>query len=223
LQQDPQEVSKGRKRRVVGTIVLLALALIILPQLFDGEGGYQPQVESRIPERPIITLLPQPQQSRPVMVGDVPSRAVVDNPTVAASASNASNSSEREPRIIEFPQSNQLSTAESQANTVAEAEIARDAEADANPSLNAAGLPDGWVVQLGTFGDLGNASTLLRELLADDYRAYERKSQRDGREMSTILVGPVIGRAEADRLLTELAAKLNLTPLVKRYEREELR
>jgi DedD protein len=223
LQQDPQEVSKGRKRRVVGTIVLLALALIILPQLFDGEGGYQPQVESRIPERPIITLLPQPQQSRPVMVGDVPSRAVVDNPTVAASASNASNSSEREPRIIEFPQSNQLSTAESQANTVAEAEIARDAEADANPSLNAAGLPDGWVVQLGTFGDLDNASTLLRELLADDYRAYERKSQRDGREMSTILVGPVIDRAEADRLLTELAAKLNLTPLVKRYEREELR
>ena len=223
MQQDPQEVSKGRKRRVVGTIVLLALALIIIPQLFDGEGGYQPQVESRIPERPIITLLPQPQQSRPVMVGDVPSRAVVDNPTVAASASNASNSSEREPRIIEFPQSNQLSTAESQANTVAEAEIARDAEADANPSLNAAGLPDGWVVQLGTFGDLGNASTLLRELLADDYRAYERKSQRDGREMSTILVGPVIGRAEADRLLTELAAKLNLTPLVKRYEREELR
>ena len=223
MQQDPQEVSKGRKRRVVGTIVLLALALIILPQLFDGEGGYQPQVESRIPERPIITLLPQPQQSRPVMVGDVPSRAVVDNPTVAASASNASNSSEREPRIIAFPQSNQLSTAESQANTVAEAEIARDAEADANPSLNAAGLPDGWVVQLGTFGDLGNASTLLRELLADDYRAYERKSQRDGREMSTILVGPVIDRAEADRLLTELAAKLNLTPLVKRYEREELR
>ena len=223
MQQDPQEVSKGRKRRVVGTIVLLALALIILPQLFDGEGGYQPQVESRIPERPIITLLPQPQQSRPVMVGDVPSRAVVDNPTVAASASNASNSSEREPRIIEFPKSNQLSTAESQANTVAEAEIARDAEADANPSLNAAGLPDGWVVQLGTFGDLGNASTLLRELLADDYRAYERKSQRDGREMSTILVGPVIDRAEADRLLTELAAKLNLTPLVKRYEREELR
>jgi cell division septation protein DedD len=84
-------------------------------------------------------------------------------------------------------------------------------------------LPDGWVVQLGTFGDLGNASSLLRELLADDYRAYERKSQRDGREMSTILVGPVIYRAEADLLLTELAAKLNLTPLVKRYEREELR
>ena len=223
MQQDPQEVSKGRKRRVVGTIVLLALALIILPQLFDGEGSYQPQVESRIPERPIITLLPLPQQSRPVMVGDVPSRAVVDNPAVAVSASNASDSSEREPRIIELPQSNQLSTAESQAGTVAEAEIARGAEADANPSLNAAGLPDGWVVQLGTFGDLGNASSLLRELLADDYRAYERKSQRDGREMSTILVGPVIYRAEADRLLTELAAKLNLTPLVKRYEREELR
>ena len=70
MQQDSQELSRGRKRRVVGTIVLLALALIILPQLFDGEGSYQPQVQSRIPERPIITLLPEPQQVRPVMVGE---------------------------------------------------------------------------------------------------------------------------------------------------------
>ena len=223
MQQDPQDVSKGRKRRVVGTIVLLALALIILPQLFDGEGSYQPQVESRIPERPVITLLPQPQQSRPVMVGDVPSRAVVESRAITDSANNSSTSGEPEPRIIEFPRSNQTSNEESGGITVALEKIAEGAKAGANPSLNAAGLPEGWVVQLGTFGDLGNASALLRELLAEGYRAYERKSQRDGREMSTILVGPVIDRAEADRLLAELAAKLDLKPLVKRYEREELR
>ena len=222
MQQDPQEVSKGRKRRVVGNIVLLALASIILPQLFDGEGGYQPQVESRIPERPIITLLPQPQQSRPVMVGDVPSRAV-DNLAVPVSAISTTTSGEREPRIIEFPLSNQIPNDGSGEITVASEKIAEGAKAGANPSLNAAGLPEGWVIQLGTFGDLGNASALLRELLAEGYRAYERKSQRDGREMSTILVGPVIDIAEADRLLAELAAKLDLKPLVKRYEREELR
>jgi cell division septation protein DedD len=41
--------------------------------------------------------------------------------------------------------------------------------------------------------------------------------------MSTILVGPVNDRAEADRLLAELAAALDLKPLIKRYEREVLR
>ena len=79
------------------------------------------------------------------------------------------------------------------------------------------------MVQLGTFGDLDNASKLLTDLLAKGYKAYERRSLRDEREMSTILVGPVIVRAEAERLLAELATALDLKPLIKRYEREVLR
>ena len=211
MQQDPQEASTGRKRRVVGTIVLLALALIILPQLFDGEGSYQPQFESRIPERPIITLLPQPVQSRPVMAGDTPI------PSVATTG----EPSETRPRVIEFPQTEQTSS--SGVSNTAPAASADAIRSEARPTLNSAGLPEGWVVQLGTFGDLANANKLLRDLLADEYKAFERRSQRGGAEMSTILVGPVIDRTEADRLLVELAAKLNLKPLVKRYEREVLR
>ena len=222
MQQDPQEVSRGRKRRVVGTIVLLALALIILPQLFDGEGSYQPQVQSRIPERPIITLLPEPQQVRPAMVGDSQS------PSVTAEAQDEST----EPSLstkASMPTGRAVSD-----NASEPAEVSSEARSEASattvstetasrPTLNASGLPEGWVVQLGTFGDIDNASKLLADLLAKGYKAYERRSVRDAREMSTILVGPVIDRAEADRLLAELAAALDLQPLIKRYEREVLR
>lgn len=218
MQQDPQEVSRGRKRRVVGTIVLLALALIILPQLFDGEGSYQPQVQSRIPERPIITLLPEPQQVRPAMVGDSQS------PSISAEAQDEST----EPSL-----STQASMPTGRAvsdNASEPAEVSSEASATtvstetaSRPTLNASGLPEGWVVQLGTFGDIDNASKLLADLLTKGYKAYERRSVRDAREMSTILVGPVIDRAEADRLLAELAAALDLKPLIKRYEREVLR
>lgn len=228
MQQDPQEVSRGRKRRVVGTIVLLALALIILPQLFDGEGSYQPQVQSRIPERPIITLLPEPQQVRPAMVGDSQS------PSVTAEAQDEST----EPSLsTEASLSTQASMPTGRAvsdNASEPAEVSSEARSEASattvstetasrPTLNASGLPEGWVVQLGTFGDIDNASKLLADLLAKGYKAYERRSVRDAREMSTILVGPVIDRAEADRLLAELAAALDLKPLIKRYEREVLR
>ena len=212
MQQDPQEVSRGRKRRVVGTIVLLALALIILPLLFDGEGSYQPQVQSRIPERPIITLLPEPQQVRPAMVGDSQS------PSISAEAEDEST----EPSML-------IGRAVSD-NASEPAEVSSEASATtvstetaSRPTLNDSGLPEGWVVQLGTFGDIDNASKLLADLLAKGYKAYERRSVRDAREMSTILVGPVIDRAEADRLLAELAAALDLKPLIKRYEREVLR
>ncbi len=207
MQQDSQELSRGRKRRVVGTIVLLALALIILPQLFDGEGSYQPQVQSRIPERPIITLLPEPQQVRPVMVGESQS------PSANAEAEN-----------IELTESAVSNNASDPAEVNSAASVTNlSTDTDSRPTLNAAGLPDGWVVQLGTFGDLDNASKLLTDLLAKGYKAYERRSLRDEREMSTILVGPVIVRAEAERLLAELATALDLKPLIKRYEREVLR
>lgn len=207
MQQDSQELSRGRKRRVVGTIVLLALALIILPQLFDGEGSYQPQVQSRIPERPIITLLPEPQQVRPVMVGESQS------PSANAEAEN-----------IELTESAVSNNASDPAEVNSAASVTNlSTDTDSRPTLNAAGLPDGWVVQLGTFGDLTNASKLLTDLLAKGYKAYERRSLRDEREMSTILVGPVIVRAEAERLLAELATALDLKPLIKRYEREVLR
>ncbi len=212
MQQDPQEVSRGRKRRVVGTIVLLALALIILPQLFDGEGSYQPQVQSRIPERPIITLLPEPQQVRPAMVGDSQS------PSVTAEAQDEST----EPSLSSAPTGRAVSDNAREPDEVS-SEASAATEAAQRPTLNAAGLPEGWVVQLGTFGDIDNASKLLADLLAKGYKAYERRSVRDAREMSTILVGPVIDRAEADRLLAELAAALDLKPLIKRYEREVLR
>lgn len=218
MQQDPQEVSRGRKRRVVGTIVLLALALIILPQLFDGEGSYQPQVQSRIPERPIITLLPEPQQVRPAMVGDSQS------PSISAEAQDESTESSLSTQAS-MPTGRAVS-----GNASEPAEVSSEASATtvstetaSRPTLNASGLPEGWVVQLGTFGDIDNASKLLADLLTKGYKAYERRSVRDAREMSTILVGPVIDRAEADRLLAELAAALDLKPLIKRYEREVLR
>lgn len=222
MQQDPQEVSRGRKRRVVGTIVLLALALIILPQLFDGEGSYQPQVQSRIPERPIITLLPEPQQVRPAMVGDSQS------PSISAEAQDEStepsHSTEASMPTGRAVSDNASEPAEVSSEARSEASATTvSTETASRPTLNASGLPEGWVVQLGTFGDIDNASKLLADLLAKGYKAYERRSVRDAREMSTILVGPVIDRAEADRLLAELAAALDLKPLIKRYEREVLR
>ncbi|MDA0805569.1 MAG: SPOR domain-containing protein [Proteobacteria bacterium] len=192
---------------MVGTIVLLALALIILPQLFDGEGSYQPQVQSRIPERPIITLLPEPQQVRPVMVADSQSPSVGAEAESVELTEQALNGNESEPAGV---------------NSVASV-TSLSTDTDSRPTLNAVGLPDGWVVQLGTFGDLDNASKLLTDLLAKGYKAYERRALRDEREISTILVGPVIVRAEAERLLAELATALDLKPLIKRYEREVLR
>ncbi len=205
-------MSSGKKRRIVGTIVLLALALIILPQLFDGGGDYLPQVESRIPERPIITLIPEPQQTRPVMTADLP----IDNEQAgneqAGNEQTGNEPTAEEPeavaRLIDLTPQRQ------DEETVAPEE--------SRPTLNAAGLPEGWVVQVGTFGDLANASKLREELQASGYKAYERRVQREGRDLSSVLVGPVLSRSEADALKARLLDAFALNGLVKQYEIEGL-
>jgi DedD protein len=205
---DTDEVSSGKKRRIVGTIVLLALALIILPQLFDGGGDYLPQVESRIPERPIITLIPEPQQTRPVMTADLPA-----GNEQAGNEQTGNEPTAEEPeavaRLIDLTPQRQ------------DEETAVQPE-ESRPTLNAAGLPEGWVVQVGTFGDLANASKLREELQASGYKAYERRVQREGRDLSSVLVGPVLSRSEADALKARLLDAFALNGLVKQYEIEGL-
>ena len=63
-------MNQSTKRRIVGTVVLLALALIFLPIVFDGQGSYQTQLFSRVPTEPIIPVLPEPTQVRPVILAD---------------------------------------------------------------------------------------------------------------------------------------------------------
>jgi DedD protein len=133
-------LNQGAKQRIVGTVVLLALALIFLPIIFDGEGSYQAPVSSRIPDTPIISILPEPTQSRPVIIGNVETI----EPEVAATVSLIEEVIElvEEPSVV-------IATAES----VRDVEITESAPVFSREvmQLSDAGLPQGWVVRLGSF------------------------------------------------------------------------
>lgn len=54
------------------TVLILALGLIFLPMIFDPQGTVQPQLPSRIPLPPSVPVLPEPVQSRPVILSGTP-------------------------------------------------------------------------------------------------------------------------------------------------------
>ena len=87
------------------------------------------------------------------------------------------------------------------------------------PSLGDDGLPEGWVVQVGSFAEADNAAALKERLLAAGFRAYERRRQT----LTTLFVGPVLDQAEGQALQATLLADFGLEGLVKRYELEALR
>ncbi len=204
-------MNQGAKQRIVGTVVLLALALIFLPIIFDGEGSYQAQVSSRIPETPIISILPEPTQSRPVMVGNVETI----EPEVATTVSLIEEVAE----LVEEP-----SVAIATAEPISDVEITESAPAFSREvlQLSDAGLPQGWVVRLGSFSDSENASNLVIRLQDAGYKAYSRVMRSSQESLTGVFVGPWLDRGQVNEYQQKLQEEFSLVGLVVRYELESL-
>jgi DedD protein len=208
-------LNQGAKQRIVGTVVLLALALIFLPIIFDGEGSYQVPVSSRIPPAPVISILPEPTPSRPVIVGDVRSVA-------ADVATTVSLTDETDDAVIEaIDDAIEASTAEPEASSVeiSESEPIFSREV---PQLDDSGLPQGWVVRLGSFSDAENASNLVTRLQAAGYKAYTRAIPSDQGTLTGVFVGPWLERGQVNEYQQKLQEEFSLAGLVVRYELESL-
>ncbi len=74
------------KRSIVLAVLMLALGLIFLPMMLDPRDAAQPQLPSRIPPPPAVPVLPEPAQSRPVILADTPALDVPAEARVAEEA-----------------------------------------------------------------------------------------------------------------------------------------
>jgi len=189
-------VKQGTKQRVVGTIVIVSLALIFLPIIFDGQGSHQTQTASRIPEQPVVPILPEPQQSRPVIISDADLVAIETKPE-----------SELVTKTIEESISDPIEVSAS------ESAFTRDI-----PTLNPAGLPNGWSIRLGSFSEASNASDLMQRLQTAGYKAYIRDIDSEQAELTGVFVGPWLERALVNDYIDQLWDEFQLEGMVVRYQ-----
>jgi DedD protein len=122
-------LNQHTKQRIVGTIVLLALALIFLPVIFDGEGSYQPPVTSRIPEAPVITLLPDPVPQRVVIESDPPTPITAEPFEVVDAVDATAETTDPETVASTASEPVQLETEEQSTPNASPAELHLDAQA----------------------------------------------------------------------------------------------
>lgn len=197
-------MKQATKQRIVGTVVLLALGLIFLPIIFDGQGSYQIPVSSRIPEAPEVPILPEPEPDRPQI--QIPERR-----TTANTDSDDSSIVEQTPEVD--------TSAAATAVEVVESEPAFQREV---PELGEEGLPEGWVVRLGTFANGDNARALVERLQASGYKAYSRSVSGNQGQMTAVYVGPWLDRARVEEYQQQLQEQFQLAGMIVRYEIEQL-
>lgn len=180
--------------RLVGTIVVVALGVIFLPDILDGKKQRQEETFAEIPLRPqvekqatpeeVFEIIPESPADKPQKKSDewvittheneateqpVPKpTAKIDDKTKSVSASNSKSVKDTK-----------------QAQKETKAQVA-------------------WTLQLGSFNHAGNVNALVNKLRKAGFRAYTLPSKPVNGKLTKVFVGPDISKEKIKKLSKEV-------------------
>lgn len=206
------------KQRMVGALVLVALAVIFLPMLFSREDE-QRRITVEAPAAPQTPAMPQ-VQVEPVIVPEPQSLPQEPVPSDEEIAQQQAPSIPIAPNMPVAPAPSvavSKPVAPPPAPKPPVAQPAAPAKPDVSQSrVDANGLSVSWSVQLASLSSRESAESLQKSLRSQGYNAYIRTANGKNR----VFVGPLIERAEADRLRDLLGRQQNLKGFVVRFQPE---
>ncbi len=196
------------KQRLVGAVVLVSLAVIIIPMLLPGEGGYtRPQQGSAIPSEPDYRFAPLPASPPAPPVAQAPPLPMETLPE---------------------PEMEKPEVAPAVKKTVPKATEKTDIQPDlpidaATPKARAVDKADdgqatAWVVQVGSFSSAKNAHALRDKLRKLGHATFvEAVKDKAGKSVYRVRVGPEVRRELAEKLQQRLVRDAKLEGIVLRY------
>ncbi len=214
-------LDKAYKQRMVGALVLVALAVIFLPMLFSRQDE-QRQVTVDAPAMPHAPALPQ-VQVEPVAVPEpqaLPQEPVPSDDDIAQQEAPLVPIAPAVP-VAPAPVAKPVAPAPAPVAKASTPSAQPVAAAPAKPDttqsrIDANGLSVSWSIQVASLSNRESAENLQKTLRSQGYNAYIRSA--DGK--NRVFVGPLIERAEADRLRDLLGRQHNLKGFVVRFQPE---
>lgn len=205
------------KKRLVGAVVLVALAVIFVP-FFLEKKGEQPQsavdLQERIPPQPLETFrdglvpdeksatakLQEPERDnsefniseRLELQEYVPPAEIVDAPAAAESGSRGRESEEQSSAAAAA--SRQENRGEPQKTALAEQPASRT----------------GWIIQAGSFGQKTNADKLQQNISNSGASAYIEEIDVQGKTLYRVRLGPFSSKSSAKQQLEVVEKQFDL-------------
>ncbi|MGW8228199.1 MAG: SPOR domain-containing protein [Gammaproteobacteria bacterium] len=181
------------KQRIVGAIVLVALAVIFIPMLLPGHrdigftdnGSPIPPKPAELENLKVLELeKPQPAPAPREIV-----RTPIDERSPATPAGE-----------VEAPPAEKTPPPE---------EVIPEPAAKQATQTDAA-TPKAWAVQVGSFTQRENAMRLRDQLRSKKYKAFVEQISSAGKTFYRVRVGPEVSRDKAEALQKELQSKMKL-------------
>jgi cell division septation protein DedD len=189
------------KARLIGAVVLVALAVLLIPELLSGRKPAGPAVDEGAGPRGTRSFtieLGQPAGpgARSVVTPAAPAPAAIE--PGAARVAAAGDAGAKPPA---------KPPAEPPATPTGVATVPAAAQRTESPPPASSTAGGGWAVQVGAFGSAETARKLTQDLGGAGYRAFVSPVSRAGKTLYRVRVGPVADRAGAEQLVPRLKAR----------------
>jgi DedD protein len=203
-------MNQALRQRILGLLVLVALASVLLPLVLDFGGDTKIDTGSHLPPAPTIQPTPLPESAS-------------TEPQAPAEPTSGASGSPGEPELFQLAPGGGAAGASATGSSAAGATSPSTTDVSAKsipeePGLDAKGLPASWVLQAGAFQDKANAVELRDRLLKGGHRAFVQTSTAGGKATHRVFVGPKMTRealvAEQAALQRKFGVKTMIVPFV---------
>jgi len=201
-------VSSALQNRLVGTIILVAIAVIFLPDLLDGKKQSNRDLFVELPKKPSMSAVQAPDALDTDKVKEAATRQVeviseqaLDDP-ISTSETTDTEQNQTNDVQVEDEYAPSVATEKQSSGQQAPSNLGQQTvvEQDTDKLLSSAG----WVVQLGRFRHKKNVQELLNLLEKAGYRAFSRPVKTNSGTLTKVFVGPDLEKRNLEEALSHL-------------------
>ncbi|CAG9296914.1 SPOR domain-containing protein [Celerinatantimonas diazotrophica] len=187
-------MSSQFKHRLIGTIVLVALLVIILPDIIDGHKEAVKEQFSTIP------FAPKPADEKPLMID----------------LSKPSNDAQQQTGQMASSTANSSAVAPTQSPSTVTAQSAAEPNNSAPQSQAFTG--NGWIIQLATLKSADSTQRLIEKLRNAGYQAHSYPQEPVDGKLNRIFVGPELSKDAMEKKIAKLKQLTGLKGFVRRFD-----
>jgi DedD protein len=192
------------KQRLVGALILLALGVVFWPIVFVQPDASQPLGDpARVPQRPDINSSPiAPASAEGLRTS--PTLNEMDQAVDQSASFDESAPIDNIAPAVEAP-------------TVQRVAMKARSDAPVKPTVDADGVPIGWILQVASITSADKAEQLRVRLLAMGYKAYVKKIRSANSVLMRVYVGPKFERSKLEAMQAAIDTEFSVKSMVRRY------
>ncbi|MCO4800051.1 MAG: SPOR domain-containing protein [Colwelliaceae bacterium] len=203
------------QNRLVGTMIVAAVAIIFLPDLLDGDKKTYQEEFDKIPNAPQVDFQSKGQSFPDEKLSSLPQEELVEESAIDDIKDSDINLDENS--ISNVKSSLEAATVKKEKSFASVKNDDREIVTPVNTEPEKAKANIAWVVQLGTFRHKKNVDDLVNKLKSAGYTAFTKPIKTKKGNLTKVFVGPELIKSNLEKKIPALKVLTKVQGKVARF------